>query len=54
VSAGVRWDVMQSVDVKFQVDHTTTTPSGYRQFVNVQPGFDNNATVVGIAVDFVF
>ena len=53
-AAGVRWDVIQNVDVKFQVDHTTKDPAAEGQFLDVQPGFNNRATIVGIAADFVF
>jgi hypothetical protein len=53
-SVGVRWDVIQNVDVKLQLDHATTSPEAEEQFVNVQPGFANHANIVGIAADFVF
>jgi hypothetical protein len=53
VSAGVRLDWFQSVDFKAQIDHVTGSVNG-DPFIFVQPGFDNSATVISLAVDFVF
>jgi hypothetical protein len=53
VSAGVRLDVFQNVDLKAQIDHATGSVGGV-PFSDPQPGFDNSANVVSLAVDFVF
>lgn len=53
ISAGVRADLIKSVDFKLQIDHETTYPSG-SPFINVQPGFNDSAFVYSFAVDFVF
>jgi hypothetical protein len=53
LSAGVRLDWFQNVDFKAQIDHATGSVLG-DPFSNVQPGFDNSANVVSLAVDFVF
>jgi len=42
-SAGLRWDVHESVDLKFQVDRVT--PEGNGLFINVKPGFHGPVTV---------
>jgi len=54
VSVGLRYDVLQNVDVKLQVDHTSQDPAAQGSFTDVQPGFDNHATIFGLAADFVF
>jgi Gram-negative porin len=51
-SAGLRWDVADSVALKFQFDHVD--PEGPGLFANTQPDFDGPVNVVGIAVDVLF
>jgi Gram-negative porin len=51
-SAGVRWDVRESVDLKLQVDRVSLQGNGL--FINVQPGFHGPVTVAGLTLDFVF
>jgi hypothetical protein len=51
-SAGVRWDVRESVDLKLQVDRVS--PQGNGLFINVQPGFHGPVTVASMTLDFVF
>ena len=52
LSAGIRWDFRDSMDVKLQVDHVSFQGPG--MFANVQPGFSSPVNVAGLAVDFVF
>jgi hypothetical protein len=52
LSAGVRWDVHESVDVKFQVDRVS--PQGNGLFINVRPGFQGPVLVASVTLDFVF
>jgi hypothetical protein len=52
VSAGVRWDVHDSVDLKIQVDRVTAEGNGL--FINPRPGFRGAATVASMTLDFVF
>ncbi|OFA06163.1 porin [Duganella sp. HH101] len=50
---GVRWDFAKSMALKVQVDRVKPkTKAG--SLIFVQPGFNNNVTVVAAAVDFVF
>jgi hypothetical protein len=49
---GLRWDFMNSADIKFQIDHIKSDGNGL--FVNVKPGFKGPVTVGAAAVDFVF
>lgn len=51
-SAGIRWDVHESIDLKLQIDRVS--PQGNGLFVNPQPGFHGPVTVAGLTVDFVF
>jgi hypothetical protein len=51
-SIGVRWDVMSSIDIKFQLDRVK--PQGKGLFVQSSPTFHGPVTVGAIAVDFVF
>jgi hypothetical protein len=51
-SAGVRWDVHESVDLKLQVDRVSSQGNGL--FINVQPGFHGPVTVASMTLDFVF
>lgn len=43
ISAGLRWDLHDSVDVKVQVDHVS--PEGNGLFIAVQPGFHGPVNV---------
>jgi hypothetical protein len=52
LSAGVRWDVHESVDLKLQVDRVS--PEGNGLFINVRPGFHGPVTVASMTLDFVF
>ena len=52
ISAGIRWDVHESVDLKLQVDRVS--PQGNGLFFNVQPGFHGPVTVASMTLDFVF
>ncbi|MQA20533.1 porin [Rugamonas rivuli] len=50
---GVRWDFAKSMALKVQIDRVKPkTKAG--SLIFVQPGFNNNVTVVAAAVDFVF
>ena len=50
---GVRWDFAKSLALKVQIDRVKPkTKAG--SLIFVQPGFNNNITVVGAALDFVF
>jgi hypothetical protein len=51
-SAGVRWDVHESVDLKLQVDRVS--PQGNGLFFNVRPNFHGPVTVASLTLDFVF
>jgi hypothetical protein len=53
ISAGVRADLIKSVDFKLQIDRETTENSG-SPFINVQPSFNDHAFVYSFTVDFVF
>ncbi|MES2161951.1 MAG: porin [Pseudomonadota bacterium] len=50
---GVRWDFAKSMALKVQVDRAKPKTKG-GSLIFVQPGFNNNVTVVAAAVDFVF
>lgn len=52
LSAGVRWDVHESVDLKLQVDRVS--PQGNGLFINVLPGFHGPVTVASMTLDFAF
>jgi hypothetical protein len=52
LSAGVRWDVHESVDLKLQVDRVS--PEGNGLFINPKPGFHGPVTVGSMTLDFVF
>jgi hypothetical protein len=51
-SAGVRWDLHDSVDLKLQVDRVS--PQGNGLFINPRPGFHGPVTVASMTLDFVF
>jgi hypothetical protein len=53
ISVGVRFDVFNSVDIKAQFDHAKQFDFG-TPFINIQPGFRNEADIFSLAVDFVF
>ncbi len=50
---GVRWDFAKSMALKVQVDRAKPKTKG-GSLIFVQPGFNNNVTVVAAAIDFVF
>jgi hypothetical protein len=52
ISAGLRWDPRDSVDVKLQVDRVSFQGGGL--FINPKPGFHGPVTVASMTVDFVF
>lgn len=52
LSAGVRWDPHESIDLKLQIDRVS--PQGNGLFINVQPGFHGPVWVAAAALDFVF
>jgi hypothetical protein len=56
LSAGVRFDVTGSVDLKAQIDRVNAyaTGSPYINFVDIQPDWNHKADVFSVAVDFVF
>jgi hypothetical protein len=56
LSAGLRYEVTGSVDVKAQFDRVKAYAAGsvYINFVDIQPDWDHKADVFSIAVDFVF
>jgi hypothetical protein len=56
ISAGARWDVMQSLDLKLQFDHTTLGADSPGWLTNVQPGFRRGSSVdlISATMDFVF
>jgi hypothetical protein len=52
-SAGVRLDLFRSVDFKAQFSHAKAFDYG-TPFINVQPGFKQQANIFSLAADFVF
>ena len=52
-SVGVRLDWFKSVDFKAQFDHAKAFDYG-TPFINIQPGFKNQANIFSLAADFVF
>jgi hypothetical protein len=56
VSLGARWDILPSVDLKFQYDHTDLGANSQGWLTNLQPGFRLGSTVdlISATVDFVF
>jgi len=52
ISAGVRWDVHTSVDLKVQIDRVS--PQGNGLFINPEPGFHGPVYVGSMTLDFVF
>jgi hypothetical protein len=52
ISAGVRWDVHTSVDLKVQFDRVS--PQGNGLFINPEPGFHGPVYVGSMTLDFVF
>jgi hypothetical protein len=52
-SAGVRLDLLRSVDFKAQFDHAKAFDYG-TPFIDIRPGFKNQANIFSLAVDFVF
>lgn len=56
VTVGVRWDVARNMDIKFELQHLQTGSRSTGRLANAQRDFNpgDSATVVGLAVDFVF
>jgi hypothetical protein len=56
ISAGSRWDVMKSIDLKLQFDHIDLRADSDGTLINVQPGFRPGGTVnlLSITIDFVW
>jgi hypothetical protein len=56
MSVGARWDLMKSVALKVQYDHTRIGAGSPGTLINIQPGFAPGGTVnlFSIAVDFVW
>jgi hypothetical protein len=52
-SVGVRLDLFESVDFKAQIDHAKALDYG-SPFINIQPGFNNEANIFSLVVDFIF
>jgi hypothetical protein len=52
ISAGVRWDFHESIDLKMQFDRVY--PQGTGLFINPEPGFHGPVDVLGVTLDFVF
>jgi hypothetical protein len=52
ISAGLRWDVHTSVDLKVQFDRVS--PQGNGLFINPEPGFHGPVYVGSMTLDFVF
>jgi hypothetical protein len=55
-SAGARWDIRQSVDIKLQFDRTNLGPNSQGLLTNLQPGFRRGSSLdlINVTVDFVF
>jgi hypothetical protein len=55
-SVGARWDVMRSVDLKLQYDHTKLGADSRGWLTNLQPGFALGSSVdlISATIDFVF
>ena len=51
-SAGLRWDLHESMDLKLQVDRIT--PQGNGLLIFVKPGFHGPVDVATMTLDFVF
>ena len=51
-SAGLRWDLHESMDLKVQVDRIT--PQGNGLLIFVKPGFHGPVDVASLTLDFVF
>lgn len=52
ISAGLRWDLHTSVDLKLQIDRVS--PDGNGLFINPVPGFHGPVLVGSMTLDFVF
>ena len=51
-SAGLRWDLHESMDLKLQIDRVS--PQGGGLFIFVKPGFHGPVDVASLTLDFVF
>lgn len=56
VSAGIRWDFMQDLDLKLQFDHVKDDADSYGVFINPQPGLQPGSSynLATATLDFVF
>jgi hypothetical protein len=56
ISAGSRWDVMKSVDLKLQFDHIDLRANSDGTLINIQPGFrpGGSLNLLSITIDFVW
>jgi len=56
ISAGARWDVLQNVSLKLQLDHTRIGAGSSGVLTNIQPGFQTGGefTLFSVSIDFVF
>lgn len=55
-SIGARWDVLENVDLKVQLDRTSLGAGSSGTLINLQPNFQTGSsyTVFSAAVDFIF
>jgi len=56
LSAGMRWDLVRSVDLKLQIDRTNLGADSRGWLTNLQPGFRLGSSVdlISATIDFVF
>jgi hypothetical protein len=56
MSVGARWDVVRSVDIKLQFDHTNLGANSRGWLTNLQPGFPlgSSLNLIAATIDFVF
>ncbi|HEY0335633.1 MAG TPA: hypothetical protein VGC74_18345 [Stenotrophomonas sp.] len=55
-TASLRWDVVESIDVKLQASHVKNHAGAYGDLANFQPGFQpgRSYNLISASVDFVF
>ena len=55
-TAGLRWDVRESMDIKFQATHVQNHAGSYGALSNIQPGFQTGGSynLLSASFDFVF
>ena len=54
LSLGMRYDFIHNLDLKLQVDQVHVFDNAAFLWRNVQPGWNGRATVISVALDFVF